>query len=153
MARVGFEPATINLATADYTLGRVLDYAGALYRFVRFVDAVTYAPGQSVEWASMTLNTVTNDRAGGSSLGRIPAGIVVCTMTQNYYGFILVEGYYATCKTSGADDIVAGEYIFTHATTDGTVDGSTTWTVGCFGTATAADDNSADTVAANIMCL
>ena len=151
------DPSTYNTAAADSSLvvGGLYRYAtnGWIYRYVQFLDAVTYAAGQSVEWAATTGLSVTNDRAGASSVGRAAAGVVLAVMTQNYYGFILVNGFYATLATSGADDIAAGETLITHATTDGTVDGVATWTLGCLGVATAADVDADNTVAGYVMCL
>ena len=45
------------------------------YKYVKFLDAVTYAAGQSVEYANVACTSVTNDRSGGSSL-EIVAGIL-----------------------------------------------------------------------------
>ncbi len=150
------DPAQYNHATADPTLvvGGLYEWVanGFIYRYVQFKDAVTYAAGQSVEYAATTGLAVTNDRAGGSSVGRAAAGVVLGVMTQDSYGFILVQGV-ATLATSGADDIAAGETLITHATTDGTVDGVATWTLGCIGVALAADVDAADTVIGTVMCL
>ena len=149
-------PSQYNTATADPTLvvGGLYEWVGDgyIYRYVQFKDAVTYAAGQSVEYAATTGLAVTNDRAGGSSVGRAAAGVCLGVMTQNYYGFILVQGTY-NLATSGADDIAAGEILITHATTDGTVDGVSTWTLGCIGVALAADVDAADTVLAVVQCL
>jgi hypothetical protein len=151
------DPASYNTVAADSTLvvGGLYRYAtnGWIYRYVQFKDAVTYAAGQSVEWANTTGTAVTNDRSGGSSVGRAAAGVALAVMTADYYGFVLVNGFYATLKTSGADDIAAQETLITHATTDGTCDGVTSWTLGCFGVALAADDDTANTVAGYVMVL
>ena len=145
--------ATANDSSARYRAGQlVIDPAtGYFYRYVQFKDAVAYADGQSVTWATM-MTAVTNDRAGGSSIGVIPAGVCLRVMTQNYYGFILVRGYHATLATSGADDIVIGESLILHATTDGTCDGvaATATTTASFGFATAADVDAANTVAGTV---
>lgn len=155
-ANLTTNPATYNTAAVDenLVLGSLYRYAsnGWVYRYVQFLDAVTYAAGQSVEWANTSGTAVTNDRAGGSSVGRAAAGVALAVMTQNYYGFVLVNGF-ATISTSGADDIAAGETVICHATSDGNVDGVTTWTLGCLGVALAADDNTANTVSAYIQCL
>lgn len=152
--RLSVDPATVNQATAGiYTPGRIYDYNGKLYRFVQFVDGVAYADGQSVEYADATTGyVVTNDRAGGSSIGRVAAGICLRVMTQNYYGFVLVRGFHGTVLTSGADNIAVGECLITHATTDGTVDGeaANALTTAVVGVALAADVDAANTVAAMI---
>ena len=144
-----------NEATASRTLGQLFtdEATGYVYRYVQFKDAVTYAAGQVVEWASATgLTAVTNDRSGGSAVGNIPAGICLRVMTQNYYGFILVKGFYATIKTSGADDIAIGESLISHSSTDGTCDGvaAGSMTTASFGIALAADVDADNTVAGTV---
>ena len=149
-------PAQYNTVAADPTLvvGGLYEYVGDgyIYRYVQFKDAVTYAAGQSVEYAATTGLAVTNDRAGGSSVGRAAAGVCLGVMTADYYGFILVQGTY-NLVDSGVDDIVAGEILITHATADGQCDGVPTWTLGCIGVALAADVDAANTVLATIMCM
>lgn len=133
----------------EYTLGQMAETpTGKRYRYCRFLDAVTYVAGHAVEWANVACTSVTNDRAGGSSLGRLPAGVAVAVVAQNGYGWVQTWGPCTGVATSGADDIAVGENVFPHATTDGTVDGSvaTTATVDKIGYALEADDNSANTV-------
>ena len=146
-----------NEATASRTLGQLYtdESTGYVYRYVQFKDAVTYAAGQVCTYAVATgLTAVTNDISGGSSIGSIVAGIALRAMTQNYYGFVLVKGFYGTVKTSGADDIAAGENLFVHASTDGTCDGASasTFSSGNFGIAMAADVDADNTVAALVCC-
>lgn len=144
-----------NEATASRTLGQLFtdESTGYVYRYVQFKDAVTYAAGQVVCWKVGTgLTSVTNDVSG--AVGVIPAGICLRAMTENYYGFILVRGFYATIKTSGADDIAIGESLIAHATTDGTCDGvaANATTTASFGIALAADVDADNTVAGTV-CL
>lgn len=133
----------------EYALGQMAcNLVGSRFKYVQAKDAVAYVVGHSVEWADTACTTVTNDRAGGSSLGRLPAGIAKGAPAQNGYFWIQTWGPCSGCATSGADDIAVGENVFPHATTDGTVDGSvaTTATVDKIGYALDADDNSANTV-------
>lgn len=148
----------VNDASPRYRLGEVFQdpQTGYFYRYVQFKDAVTYAAGQVVSWAVSTgLTAVTNDCSGGSSIGAVPAGICQAVMTQNYYGFILVSGYYATIKTSGADDIAVGESLIMHASTDGTCDGvaAGSTTTASFGVAVAVDVDADNTVAGTVNLL
>lgn len=126
-------------------------YGTWVVKVVKFLDAVTYAAGQSCTPAAAGGTSVTNDRAGGSSLAVIARGGGLCLManTTAKIGFVLVQGYYPTGKTSGADDIAAGESLILHATTDGTVDGvaANAMTTASCGTAEAADVDADDTVA------
>lgn len=122
---------------------------GKSYTFVKFLDAVTYAPGQVTTYGNAEGTSVTNDISGGSSIGSIFGGICLAIQTQNSWGWVQRKGYYATVKTSGADDIAIGENVFVHGSTDGTCDGTaaTAVTTTAIGIAVAADDNTADTVA------
>ena len=108
------------------------------YRYVQFKDAVTYvaSPKMVLTWADTACTTVTNDRAGGSSIGQIPAGVCINVQTQNYYGFIQVSGVVTVGPTDGS--VALGELVVPHATTDGGVD---TWssTLQPFGVALADD--------------
>lgn len=147
-----------NDAAARYIVGSLhMDLStGYIYRYVQFKDAVTYAAGQVVTWATATgLTAVTNDLSGGSSIGAIPAGICVRVMTTGYYGFILVSGFYATIKTSGADDIAVGESLIAHASTDGACDGvaAGSTTTASFGVAVAVDVDANNTVAGTVNLL
>lgn len=136
------------------------DGDGYRYRYVQFLDAVTYVVGQVTSLASATTYKVTNDVSGGSSVvlrftGVLPnkntAGSTITTVpTQNQYGWLLVEGFHSAIKDNGDDDIAAGDTLIMVAT-DGVVDsvaaGTTTGTLLYVGTAAAADSDSANTVA------
>ncbi len=151
------DPTNINDVAPIGTVGGLYrDESGSkTYRYVQFKDAVTYAAGQVVLWANALGTAVTNDCAGGSSIGIIPAGICVRVMTTAYYGMILVRGIYATIKTSGADDIAIGESLIAHATTDGTCDGvaAGSTTTASFGVALTADIDADNTVAGTVNLL
>lgn len=115
------DPSSYNTAAADgsFTLGAVYAYGRNLYKYVQFLDAVAYEAGDVVEWADTAATKVTKDKSGGSSVGRKTAGIALAVMTQNYYGFILVEGYYAAVNTDGG--VSAGEFLISD-TVDGDAD-------------------------------
>lgn len=167
------DPTTVNTSAADpaYTLGGLYWKDGKIYRYVQFLDAVAYVAGHICQFANATMTAVTNDRAGGSAVGVIPAGIALKVMTQNYYGFVLAEGYYATVLTNGDDDIAAGDELMIDTGTDGACDsyvGSAVvtatvnqTTVGAaldarekiFGHALAADVDANNTVAAYVRCI
>lgn len=98
---------------------------GKAYKMILVEDA-NLAANDVVEYADSTGYEVTNDRAGGSSLGRTAAGVAVATVTDGNYGFIQVEGV-ATAKVAAATAISAGDLITT-ATTDGCVETATTST-------------------------
>lgn len=130
MARVCKNPYTTNQISASGlgTLGMIYDGVDSLglpakFRLVQFEDAVTYAAGHLCEFSDATMQQVTNDKAGGSSLGRCPAGIALRAMTQNYFGYILVQGYHASALGDGS--VGVGEAVMSHATTDGAFDTAT----------------------------
>ncbi|MBA2706344.1 MAG: hypothetical protein H0U59_00885 [Gemmatimonadaceae bacterium] len=112
-------------ATAQYPLGTVAEgtEAGgtyAKYRYVKFVDAVTYVLGHSVSIASATTWDVTNDRAGGASIARLETvGVVFQTVvpTQNTFGWVQIAGIADVLVTGAA--IIAGDYLMPAAATDG----------------------------------
>ena len=120
------------------------------YRYVKFVDAVTYAPGQPTTPANAAVTSVTNDVAGGSSLVLRFSGVVIGTPTQDTFGWVQTNGYHAAVKTNGDDDIGVGDTVVMVAT-DGVVDsvvaGTTTGTLLRVGVALAADVDAANTVA------
>jgi hypothetical protein len=148
------DPASTNDATVTHTVGGLYTNgeAGKVFRYVQFKDAVTYAAGQVCTLANAAGTAVTNDISGGSSIGSVVGGICQGVMTADYYGFVQVAGYYATVKTSGADDIAIGEAVFVHGSTDGTCDGASasTFSTGNFGVAVAADSDANNTVAVQI---
>lgn len=121
------------------------------YRYVKFVDAVTYAPGQVVTPANTAITSVTNDVAGGSSLIALTfAGVVIGTPTQNSWGWVQIAGYHSAVVTNGDDDIAQGDTIIMVAT-DGVVDSvakaTRTGTLSIVGIAADADVDAANTVA------
>lgn len=149
MARIQDDPYTANHASPKHTLGMVFDGTDSLglpakFRYVQFEDAVTYVAGHCCEFSDATLKQVTNDKAGGSSLGRVPAGIALRAMTQNYYGYVLVQGYHASALGDGS--VALGDAVMTHASTDGAFDTQTAGAGGRqVGTALAADSGSPTT--------
>jgi hypothetical protein len=147
---------TANHATAKYTVGQVFegtDSSGryACWRYVQYLDAVTYIRGQVCNWANATGTAVTNDRSGGSSIDAVhTAGIACAVMTQNYYGFLRVVG---DVLVIGDGSVAAGESVVSH-TVDGQAD---TMAAGeehyVFGTAYNADDTANDPLATSAMSL
>ena len=138
-------PASLsNTATRMYEVGTLYYYQGAYYRYARFVDAVTYAAGHVLEWAvGVGCSRVTNDRAGGSSRGRVPAGVCLCAMTQDYWGFFQVAGVGRVALLTD-ESVAAGEYLVSDVGVDG---GADTMANGeeeqCFAFTIAADAGSA----------
>jgi len=146
-------------ATARYEPGTIwADPAtGNMYKYV-LVEDMALAVGDVVEYSDTTGYEVTKDRAGGSSIGRVVAGVALGTVADASYCWIQMRGRNANVKTDGA--VTAGQGLVPHATVDGRADseanGSTvTVTSGqVFGHALETDDGTttAGTCAAVLNC-
>ena len=150
---------TANDATAKEELGRVRWEGGKAYRYVLVEDA-NLANGDVVEFSDTSGYEVTNDRAGGGSIGRVVAGVAIGVVTDAQYGWIQVSGRHTAVKTDGG--VAAGDNLVPHTNKDGKADTGTSAstvviTAGqVFGHALAADTDStttAGTVVAMISCL
>lgn len=122
----------INLCTTDpvYELGRVVEGAnGKAYRYVQFVDAVTYVAGHLVcrDFAADNDWKVTNDTSGNSA-GNHPVGVVFQDVvpTENQYGFVQIGGEAEVLIGSAA--VILGDYLKDDGTTDGAADEATAGT-------------------------
>lgn len=120
------------------------------HRYVKFLDAVTYAPGQVVTPANAAMTSVTNDISGGSSTTALTfAGVVIGTPTQNTWGWVQESGYHAAVVTNGDDDIAQGDTVIMGAA-DGVVDSvakaTRTGTLSIVGIAADVDVDAANTV-------
>ena len=113
-------PIGVNDPSPRYDPGSLYYHNGAFFRYVKFIDAVAYAVGDVCEWAAANFSAVSNDRAGGSSLGRMPAGVCLAAMTQNNYGFVQVAGTNTTRIYTDAG-VAAGDWLVSH-TVDGECD-------------------------------
>ncbi|MCH9739505.1 MAG: hypothetical protein K0U38_01500 [Epsilonproteobacteria bacterium] len=119
-----------------------MDGQSKQYRYVR-VEDLALAANDVVEYADATGMKVSQDRAGGSSLGRSFAGVALNTVTDAYYTWVQVKGV-ATCKVAAGAaagaTVAAGARVVTHATSNGAVATATTSTEAqAFGTALSAD--------------
>lgn len=113
--------STDTSTTAKYKVGTVVrDKAtNKVYKYIQVEDAAL-AIGDVVEYSDITGSEVTKDRSGGSSLGRIVAGVALGTIADGSYGWIQVAGLNTYVKTDGS--VAAGEAIVPHASTDGVAD-------------------------------
>lgn len=153
-------PLTSNSATALVEPGCVwYNEAGdKAYKYVLVEDA-NLATGDVVEYSDASGYEVTNDRSGGSSIGRFVAGVAITALTDAQYGWIQVSGIHTAVKTDGA--VAKGDRLVPHASVDGRADteanGSTVAVTSgqVFGVALATDSGttSAGTVAAMLRCL
>lgn len=119
-------------------VGQVQWYRGKAYRYMQVEDqAVTI--GQVVEFSDTTGKEVTTDRSGGSSIGRIAAGVALGSVADASYGWFQVYGTNDYVVTDGG--VSAGEGLVPHATADGQADSVVASTTGyqVFGFALNAD--------------
>ena len=141
MATQVYPKANSNDSSAVIAAGTEWEVDGGLkrYKYVQAEDAAM-AANQVAEWSDTGGYEVTIDRAGGSSLGRIAAGVVKGTVTDAYFGVIQVAG---TCSVlvPAAVAVSAGDALVPHATTNGGVAVATTSTLDqIFAVAVGADD-------------
>lgn len=110
-----------NDASPLFTPGTVVrdKSTGNVYKYILVEDA-TLAKGHVVEYSDTSGYEVTKDRAGGSSLGRIVAGVALGAITDAYYGWIQVAGLNTYTKTDGS--VAVGDALVPHASTDGIAD-------------------------------
>ena len=116
-------------ATAIYTLGLHVQSAddGKCYRYVKFVDAITYVVGHLCTIASATTYDVSNDRAGGAALAQhYPVGFIQGTVpTEDQFGFVQCGGIVANA-VMGSASVIAGDFLMADATEDGDLDEAAT---------------------------
>lgn len=116
---LNFDPGTWNSTVATpYTLGGIYETGGKLYQYVQLIDAVPGTNGMVVEAASATSYLVTVDRVGGTSLGRIPVGVLVGSVTAQNFCFMQVAGIHPTVIDAANATTVTGP-VTSLAATDG----------------------------------
>lgn len=113
--------ASHNDATPLFAPGTVVEdkATGKAYKYILVEDAAL-AVGNVVEYSDTSGYEVTKDRAGGSSLGRVVAGVALGTISDGYYGWIQVKGLNTYTKTDGS--VAVGDPLVPHASTDGIAD-------------------------------
>ena len=118
VARTGFKAA--NDKTDLNQVGSVMvdGSNGKQYRYVQ-VEDMALAANDVVTYANATATEVTQDRAGGSSLGSNFAGVAVNALTDGNYGWVQIKGL-ATCKVAAGVAIAAGNRVMVD-TADGGV--------------------------------
>lgn len=130
MARTGFDPTTISDTTAAYVLGGILVYQGMSYRYVLNSDNATAAgdvlrPTATVStqnggtWVTVNNRLVASGGTPAAVSNNSMAGIAVGVIGAAKYGFILVNGYYASVKCEAG--VNAGDLIKPSAATDARV--------------------------------
>jgi hypothetical protein len=108
-------------STQIFELGTVVEGAnGKKYRYVQFLDAVTYQLGDVCLAGGTALDDwkVTNNASGGSVItGQIVVGVlhgIANVPVQNDFGWVQIAGQ---CAPRGT--YVAGDYLKPHASNNG----------------------------------
>lgn len=163
-----FQPLGVYTTTRNAPLGHLVWDGERRFRYVQFLDAVTYTVGM-VCYVASTDGTykVTNDAAGGSAAavrfgGAIPilgasGGTLTGVPTANSYGYAQLDGPHSAIRTDGGDDIAAWDTLVMDGTVDGAVDSvakaTVTGDLSACGFASGVDVDAADTVPAFLRCL
>ena len=138
MLTINYDPATANHASPKATLGAIYWHEGKAYKYVQFIDDVTYALGHVCLWANDSGTAVTNDKDGTSIADTDPtAGICLRAMTADYYGYIQVSG---TAEVLGDTNVAAAEYVKSHTVDGAAIVMGDTYEELAFGIALEADD-------------
>ena len=98
------------------------DDGGGCYRYVKFIDAVTYVVGHLCTAAGI-LWQVTNDRSGGTAeAGLWPIGFLVGDVpAENDFGWVQCGGI-ITDAVMGSNSVIAGDLLKPDATEDGDIE-------------------------------
>lgn len=169
-ASVDRDPATVNDSAPLATPGILYSWAGApgdssaapmgIYRYVQIVDA---ASGEYLvtngavlcpnDATNNQISAATGDRSGDVT-GQECCGIAVCSVTDDYYAYVLVRGRHQAILTDGS--VALGDPL-TVSATDGLAHSATITATGTdiehvFGVALE-NDSSAGKVAADVNCL
>ncbi len=135
-------PGSANDATDLCQVGSIVtDGSNGKQYAYKQVEDMDLAANDVVTYADATGNEVTQDRAGGSSLGLTFAGVAQNTATDGYYTYIQTKGL-ATCRVLKDTSVSAGDRVMPHTTDDGGVIAYTATTSSIdytFGMAVAAD--------------
>lgn len=117
-------------STQEFPMGTIVEGAnGKAYRYVQFVDAVTYVAGHVVCLDSAAADDwkVTND-VSANMAGDHPVGVVFQSTvpTENQYGWVQIAG--EATVLIGSAEVIAGDYLKPDASTDGAADEATAGT-------------------------
>lgn len=147
---IGLAPSAENSSTANCTVRDLAHYKGDIYRYMRAEDGA-WANGDVLAPADATGTEASWDRSGGTAISAtITYGIAVGTVTDAYYGWMLVSGFHSAIKTEG--NVAAGNFLVMHSVDKQCIAMSDGEEEQVFGFALA-DDSSAGTVAAMVRLL
>jgi len=149
---------TANDETAQEELGALREeysttYGYRQFRYVQAASDTTVASGTPLAFVNLMANQVTSDISDANP--NQPAGVGIGAITASYYGWIQIKGYHGGVLTDGGDDIMDGDTLILHATSDGVCERSAYGTASPYkplGVALAVDIDDNNTVTAFIDC-
>jgi len=128
-------------------------YGHRKYKYVQAAADTTVANGTCLAYSDDYHRVVSSDC--DDTLQNDVAGVGIGAITASYYGWIQIGGYHAALITDLGNDIVAGDILILHATTDGACDRIAAGTDIMYtplGNAVADDVDATDLVAAYLNC-
>ena len=118
------------------------------YRYGQAAADTTVANGTCLSFSDNLRQVFTLDVSDASS--NQPAGVGTGVITASYFGWLQTGGYHPVVKTDAGDDIVDGDNVIVHDTTNGVCDRTADATAAVtipLGIAVTDDINDDDTVA------
>lgn len=117
-----YAPLDADDVNQRHSLGQIRIHPnGNMYRYIKYDDGTANIAAVEglVVYHVGTVDWVVTPDVSDTSLSR-RAGVIVATITNLQFGWMLVEGIYPTVTTDGGGDIVAGNTLV--ADGDGRVD-------------------------------
>ena len=128
---------------------------GYIYKYVQIsASSATAGSVGRAFYKTATANVVSDDYTGGDGLYNAPAGIGISTIAKSSFGFILIDGYYASLRKEASAAITANDMLV-GSTTDGAVTLKTAGEallIAAFGTCAATVTAGTTTVSGMIKC-
>lgn len=105
----------------DQLIDKAFMYAKVVDADVTDGEAANF--GQVYDSNTQFVPHVTPDRSGGSSLGQVPAGVFVNSISQDNFGWIQIRGLHDAVQTESGSgtDLAVGDQVTTDPSNDGSV--------------------------------
>lgn len=119
------------------------------YRYIQAASDTTVADGTVLGFRDKLRQVASSDASSNDYDENQVLGVGIGVITASYYGWVQTGGYHSAVKTDGDDNIVDGDSIRIHDSTDGVCDRENAGNTGNTPLGIAvADDVPANTVAA-----
>lgn len=146
----GMEVGSDNSSTYGMALNEHVYIGGKTYVVVQLSASAANAAANGTVLYDTAVTGVVTDDISASHVNNV-RGVANGTITKGNYALIQTWGAHSAVKTDGGDDIAAGDALIGDTTVDGVCDSTAALTAPVskvIGWATAADDDTANTVAA-----